>query len=495
MHVPFEEQFAANVSAIAEDAERRGLLAELLREEHPVYDGRSTAATNRMRGWILSALSRVGVTDDELVFVLDELGTGMDPYTVAAAARALRSYPRPSASFVPLVMRALGNIRYRDEPVSFDTYGTYASSSTGTTPVGELLETLVWLRPHARGVLPDLEALRTERLARKYALQMDRAIAAIRCAAPVEDDCCTLPFAISWPRGSRKGSEPVGSVVFEDHDGARLTFEELFRGQPSIVVFFYTRCNNPLKCSLSIAKLARIQQLLAARGLDDQVRTAAITYDPGFDTSDRLRTYGRDRDVRLDARNRILRTVGDLGPLRRHFNLGVNFVQSVVNRHQIEVHVLDRNGAIAASFKRLRWDEEDVVQSAGAALMEKPTRTTLPVIGTLAAFAVALFPKCPMCWAAYLSMFGIAGVQQLHWAPWLQSVLALLVLTNVFSVWLRSRAMGRPPAFYLVAAGALSIAFSSALGGAKVAAFAGVALTIAGSLVSAWRSPGRAATQ
>src|SRR6185503_14500663 len=100
---------------------------------------------------------------------------------------------------------------------------------------------------------------------------------------------------------SRRGSEPVESLVFEDHNGESITFKEFFQGQPSIVVFFYTRCDNPMKCSLTVTKLARIQTLLEAQGLADRIRTAAITYDPAFDLPERLRAYGQDRGVRMDA--------------------------------------------------------------------------------------------------------------------------------------------------------------------------------------------------
>ena len=40
-----------------------------------------------------------------------------------------------------------------------------------------------------------------------------------------------------------------------------MTFKDFFHGQPSIVVFFYTRCDNPMKCSLTVAKLARVQAI------------------------------------------------------------------------------------------------------------------------------------------------------------------------------------------------------------------------------------------
>src|SRR5262245_47107560 len=131
--VTSESQFAAQVDALATAPDRREQLTELLHEDHPLYNQRGAAATVRMRGWVLLALARVGVSDAALLFVLEELDTGVEAYLVAAAARALRSYPRPTEEFAPFVMRAITNIRYRDEPVSFETYGAYAVSSTGTS--------------------------------------------------------------------------------------------------------------------------------------------------------------------------------------------------------------------------------------------------------------------------------------------------------------------------------------------------------------------------
>jgi len=179
-----EPQFAALVGAIAADPARRGRLVDLLREDHAVYDGRGTAAIVRMRGWILLAMARTGVSDAELVFVLEELDTGTDPYLVGAAARALRSYPRPHAGLAPLVAGALDNIRRRDEPLSFGVYGEYAVEDTGISAVGELLTTLAWLGPQARGVLADLEALRAPAagLSRKRRLDLERTLGAIRDA-------------------------------------------------------------------------------------------------------------------------------------------------------------------------------------------------------------------------------------------------------------------------------------------------------------------------
>jgi protein SCO1/2 len=368
-----EPRFAAMVDALAADPGGRERLTDLLRENHPVYDQRGAAAVVRMRGWLLLALARAGVSDAALIFVLEELDTGVDAYLVAAAARALRSYPNPTENLAPFVMRALTQIRYRDEPVSFERYGDYAVSSAGTSPVRELLATLAWLGPRARGVLPELEALRAQRsgLAKKFRVDIDRALHAIRRAdqaGPATESCCAPPAGlgdtVSRPLDSRGGVETIESLVFEDHRGDRIAFKEFFRGRPSIVVFFYTRCDNPMKCSLTVAKLARMQKLLEAQGLADRIHTAAISYDPAFDLPERLRVYGQDRGVVMNAHHRLLRATGGMDALCAHFGLGVNFIESLVNRHRIEAYILDAEGRIAVSFERIHWDEGQVVGRA-----------------------------------------------------------------------------------------------------------------------------------
>ncbi len=500
-----EAQFAALVDALAADPDRREQLTDLLREDHPLYDQRGTATTVRMRGWVLLALARAGLSDAALLFVLEELDAGVDAYLVAAAARALRSYPNPAVAFAPFVMRALNNIRYHDEPVAFETYGEYAVSSTGTSPVRELLATLAWLGPHAREVLPEVQSLRAQPggLSRKLLVDVDRAVEAIRGGDQVDElgagSCCTLPGGLSntfsWALGSRRGCEPIEATVFEDHEGASIIFKDFFRGHPSIVVFFYTRCDNPLKCSLTVTKLARVQKLLEEQGLADQIHTAAITYDPTYDLPERLRRYGQGRGVHMDACHRILRATDGIGALRSHFKLGVNFIESLVNRHRIEAYILDAEGRIAASFERIHWDEQQLVDRAIEVLKEKsaperadpPARpkAASPLLGTLASLGVAFFPKCPICWAAYLSMFGIAGLEQIPYSPWLQPVLVAVLLINLASVWLRGRSTRRMSGFYLAGAGALAIVVSRMGLGLESAVLWGVVLTLAGSLLSA----------
>jgi len=503
-----EKQFCELVERLAVDRSQEKLI-ELLDEDHSIYDQRGAAVVVRMRGWVLLALARDALSDAALPFVLEELDSGVDAYLVACAASALRRYAGPNASFASFVVRAIHNIRYRDERVSLDEFGGFAIGSGGTSPVRELLATLIWLGPQARAVVSEVESLRCgpTALTKKYHPTVDQVLAAIRVegdashspitatsASAETADCCSLPSGVqelfSWIKSTRTPANEVESAVFEDQNGDSVTFGEFFRGRPSIVAFFYTRCDNPLKCSLTITKLARIQKLLESEGVADRINTAGISYDPGFDIPERLRVYGGHRGVDFAPQHRLLRATEAFDSVRKHFKLGVNFIESLVNRHRIEIYILDADARVAGYFGRIQWNENDVLKRAIEVLNEhsekKQPRAAFasPVFATAVAVGLALFPKCPLCWAAYLSLFGIAGLESIPYSPWLQPVLAIMLLLNMTSVWIRARSTGRMMPFYLVTAGVLAVIISNVFHGLAMAAVFGILLTLTGSLWS-----------
>jgi|HubBroStandDraft_1064217.scaffolds.fasta_scaffold46468_2 protein SCO1/2 len=504
-----EEQFARFVDALVADPQEHASLADLLREDHPWYHERSAAAITRMRGWVLLALARTRVSGRELPFLLEELDAGMDAYLVAAAARALSAYEFPNAALVPFVMRALSN--FRDEPLSFATYGEYATSSAETSPVRELLGVLAWLGPYAKSALPELRSMKAHpgRLSQKMIAELDRAVSAIedRTAGRRRDvsDCCSLPIPFGqqwWAPFRRNIIDSVDGVLFEDQAAELTRFRGFFSGRPSIVVFFYTRCDNPWKCSLTVTKLGRVQRLLEERGLADQIQTAAITYDSFFDTPERLHAYGKDRGLRFDRRHRMFRTRDGFEFLSSDLNLGVNFLDSTVSRHRIELYVLDGGGRIAASFHRIHWKETEVVDRAQEVLAEgsrpsvpmgassrAPGSAVVSVFGTLASLAWAFFPKCPMCWAAYLSAFGLVGIAPSPHFAEMQPLLMGMILINLMSVWIRARATHRRSGLCLVVLGTLGIILTKLLPGWNSLAPWGVGISFVGSL---WNAVNRA---
>jgi protein SCO1/2 len=125
---------------------------------------------------------------------------------------------------------------------------------------------------------------------------------------------------------------------------------------------------NPRKCSLTVSKLAALQRRLGAAGLGSRINVAALTYDPAYDHTRRLQIYGMERGFRFDDRNRFIRTVGSFEPIQAKFDLGVGFGATTVNRHSVELLILDAKGEPVREFRRVQWDEADVVAAVQAAL-------------------------------------------------------------------------------------------------------------------------------
>jgi protein SCO1/2 len=299
---------------------------------------------------------------------------------------AVRGLDRPASHAVPFLLKAIENIKYCDDAVSFDSYQPRWPAPSHTTAVEEIIGTLAWLGEHARPALPALLTLRDDRRALSAparagleAILADLGASSACCCAPEEnaEEDAIGSAGGGQARDGRPGADVPVAVEMEDQDGRAVTFGDFLTGKPSIVVFFYTRCDNPNKCSLTITKLARLQRALREKGRHGQLRTAAITYDPGYDLPSRLSAYGQNRGVIFSDSDRFLRTTTGFGVLQEYFELGVGFGPTLVNRHRIELFLLDREGRIAVAFTRLQWDVEDVLRHA-CTLASRPDTLVRP---------------------------------------------------------------------------------------------------------------------
>ena len=337
---------------------------ELLDERHTVYRGVETPAVIRMRGALLLALGHRALPVTALPFVLEELESPHDAWLTAVAAHVLRKFPEPSATFAEPLLSALFNIRHRDEIVRLPDDGQQTSGAVGdtTTAVGEVIRTIGWLGRAGVSCVSRLEQLLAENPGPSTSPMLVKTIEAIgsddRTAVPADAWNGEDP---AWAIASSSAHD-ISSVRFQDHSGTELTFADAFHGRPSIVVFFYTRCDNPTKCPLTMYRFGNLQRLLEQSGLGDAIGMAAITYDPEYDRADRLLQYAESWGAKPSAVHRILRTVGEFAIVNDYFALGVNFSASgVVNRHQLEAYVLDGHGRIAHAVTRRRWEEAQLL--------------------------------------------------------------------------------------------------------------------------------------
>lgn len=343
------------IAGLARQEDGADALVALLPEQSPVYDGLGSGETERARAHIFAALADQALPAAALPFILEELETGADPAATAAAAMALRGAPGPVADAEALLLKAANRLAVADSPFPLGP----------GTALQEVLATLAGLPSAGKASVAALEQmLAGGTLSAVVRVQAQQTLAGLRTrAASPPPSCCAT-------KAGRPAAEPAPldgrRVRLQDQSGAHLVFADFFGAEPSVLAFFYTKCMNPERCSLTVTKLGRLQARLAALGLAERVRVAAISYDPDYDQPQRLSDYGTQRGFRFDARNRFFRTEGPVEPLRAHFDLGVGYGPSTVNRHRLELFVLDAQGALAASFTRRLWDEEEVVDTVAA---------------------------------------------------------------------------------------------------------------------------------
>ena len=352
------------IEAGREDSALTETLLSLLDERHRVYHGVSTPDVIRMRGSLLLALAHRALPVTALPFVLEELESAHDAWLTAAAARILRRFPQPSAAFVEPLLSALLYIRHRDELVRLPAV---PGASEMTSATREVVESIAWLGHAGMSCIPRLEQLLAQNPGPSTSAMLTEAIATIRNDDRTDQSDDAQCFDDTARSVSANGASHMSAVRFQDHAGTALSFADVFHGRPSIVVFFYTRCDNPAKCPLTMYRFGRLQRLLEERQLGDSIATAAITYDPDYDRADRLRQYAESWGVKPSDRHRILRTVSGFDEVSDYFSLGVNFSASgIVNRHRLEAYVLDGRGRIARAVTRRRWDEAQLVEMATA---------------------------------------------------------------------------------------------------------------------------------
>jgi protein SCO1/2 len=378
-----EAEVEAAVDAARRDPSQRVGLVDLLHEGSGLYRGRGSAASGRMRGWVMASFEDIGLPDEARPYVLEDLHNDFDPYTVAAAAKAARGALEPSADLAIALIQALTNVRGGDDSVTFDAIRPTWPAKRRTTPLIEILKSLQIhgaadpsagdaldrvAGDHARFWSADVRKILSKtraalRASAAEAPQPSEHLASEASEGPTESCCGSSTAQAAAEESGRTEIDGLG-VEVEDQSGARGRLDDFLRERPTVLAFFYTRCPNPNKCSLTVSKLAALQQLVASAGAADDINIAAITYDPGFDLPPRLSAYGDARGLRFGRRVRMLRIVRGHDKLMSQLAVRVGYSGSIVNRHGIELFLLGTDLCVERTWSHLPWDVDDVATTA-----------------------------------------------------------------------------------------------------------------------------------
>ncbi|ALI97723.1 hypothetical protein DC20_00350 [Rufibacter tibetensis] len=217
----------------------------------------------------------------------------------------------------------------------------------------------------------------------------------------------------------------------------------------------------------------------------------AITYDPAYDLPLRLNAYAEIRGFKIDDQNRFFRAEGKINErLQQYFNLGVNYAGSIVNNHRIELFLLNKEGKIAQCFTHLQWNEAEVIKAVKELLKKSNVNINLPaitikvsknVINVVPPIVIAFFPKCPACWAAYLSVFGIASLKSIPYSPWLLPIFGIITGVNLYALFVGAKKRNGLVPFYISLLGAICLFILGNQLGVTIGSYLGVVFLFFGS--------------
>jgi protein SCO1/2 len=176
-----------------------------------------------------------------------------------------------------------------------------------------------------------------------------------------------------------------------------------------------------------------------------------------------------------------------------YFECGVNYIGSVVNQHTTELFIVGGDGKVKRRFARLQWNVPDVVARLKKLLHKEQKIKTGPapvksrmsgLFSALLSFFVVFFPKCPLCWAAYLSILGITNIGVLRFTHWLLPVFVLLLFINLFSLYRGARRRNGFLPFYMSLSGILCIVFPGLILHMKMGSYLGLCLILPGAMLN-----------
>jgi protein SCO1 len=487
-----EELIAACIDAAREDSRGAGKLVSFLDYGHIIYNGRSRNETIRIRGYLLAAFKDTGLPQGAIPYVLDELESSRSPYILAGAAMALRGLRQPYPELADYLFSAIEKIKYADDAITFETYKPQWPLQNHTSGIAELLATFQWMRAYAAHSITRLELLRDDPyFTPVIKICIDKAIDAIsKDSTKIGEDCCGNVHPGFSSYGKKVNRPSLLEVSLRDQDGQFFDFSSFFEGKPSLVLFFYTRCDNPNRCSLNITRLAQLQQELKAQGLYGKINLAAISYDPAYDLPMRIKPYCIHRRLVFDGYTKGFTVEKGMGILLAYLKPGVNYNGALLNHHTSELFLLNNKGKPYKKIPGIEWDNKKIIEEVKKLSTDKEKhrfsfKSALSSTASIFfSFILIFFPKCPFCVAAYLSMFGISAYDLFSIKEWVLPFFIGLLLLNLFALFWMGRKKKWYLPFSLSLAGAVCILFSVSSGEKSWITYTGMSLVIIGSLLN-----------
>jgi protein SCO1/2 len=171
---------------------------------------------------------------------------------------------------------------------------------------------------------------------------------------------------------------PDGAIIDSACKASNL--RELTRGRITVLSFIYTRCAAPKACPYATGVLYDLHALSAGdNGLAKNMRLVSLSFDPDYDTPERLATYSegmREQKSGCEWRFATAKSRGELDSILNGYGQAVdkrsnpNDPQGPLY-HILRVFLIDREGRIRNIYSSATLDPRLVLADVTTLLLEE----------------------------------------------------------------------------------------------------------------------------
>lgn len=171
---------------------------------------------------------------------------------------------------------------------------------------------------------------------------------------------------------------PDGAII--DSDSKTLKLRELTHGRITVLSFIYTRCAAPKACPYASGVLSRLHTLSTDnKVLAKNMRLVSLSFDPDYDTPQRLATYSegmRDEKSGCEWRFATAKSRAELDSILKGYGQAVdkrfnpNDPQGPLY-HILRVFLIDREGRIRNIYSSATLDPRLVLADVKTLLLEE----------------------------------------------------------------------------------------------------------------------------
>jgi protein SCO1 len=174
--------------------------------------------------------------------------------------------------------------------------------------------------------------------------------------------------------------KPAADGTLLDSNNKPVNLRDLTHGRITVLSFIYTRCAAPKACPYATGVLSQLHDLSAKdKALAKDMRLVSISFDPEYDTPQRIATYSENvREEKsgcewhfITAKSRL-----QLGPILAAYDQAVDKRPNEADPqgplyHTVRVFLIDREGRIRNIYSSGTLDPRLVLADVKTLLLDK----------------------------------------------------------------------------------------------------------------------------